>query len=204
MAGSTGNPLNLYLPGGGSLGIGGQDEVADIDKLNQNFQGINTFATDTNAAIAALGSSGRIIGTDPERLNLSGPALREGLLWYSTDVDREWLYTGSSWKLWSAPVLTITDKLNSGFGGPFAARLNSGVVEIAGNLTGTFPSAVSTTDVFSGLPAAYRPAGVRMGAAGAGGFAGSIVVRADGTGGIWQRSGTAWTTAQVTVTYLVP
>lgn len=36
--------LNLYLPGGGSLGIGGDDEVADIDRLNQNFQKIDTFA----------------------------------------------------------------------------------------------------------------------------------------------------------------
>ena len=36
--------LNLYLPGGGSLGIGGDDEVADIDRLNQNFQKIDAFA----------------------------------------------------------------------------------------------------------------------------------------------------------------
>ena len=28
----------MYLPGGGSLGIGGDDEVADIDRINQNMQ----------------------------------------------------------------------------------------------------------------------------------------------------------------------
>lgn len=30
--------LGLYLPGGGSLGIGGDDEVADIDRINENFE----------------------------------------------------------------------------------------------------------------------------------------------------------------------
>lgn len=34
---------NFYLPGGGSLGIGGADEAADIDKINQNFQGLDTW-----------------------------------------------------------------------------------------------------------------------------------------------------------------
>lgn len=37
--------LNMYLPGGGTLGIGGDDEVADIDKINQNFQALDTFAS---------------------------------------------------------------------------------------------------------------------------------------------------------------
>lgn len=31
----------MYLPGGGSLGIGGDDEVADIDRINQNLQKID-------------------------------------------------------------------------------------------------------------------------------------------------------------------
>lgn len=35
---------NLYLPGGGSLGIGGADENADIDKLNLNFQALDTWS----------------------------------------------------------------------------------------------------------------------------------------------------------------
>lgn len=40
--------LSLYLPGGGSLGIGGDDEAADIDKLNQNFQKLDEFAGKLN------------------------------------------------------------------------------------------------------------------------------------------------------------
>lgn len=46
--------LDLYLPGGGSLSIGGADEAADIDQLNQNFQKIDTFAATTNSDISDL------------------------------------------------------------------------------------------------------------------------------------------------------
>lgn len=35
--------VNFYLPGGGSLNIGGDDEVADIDRINQNLQKIDEF-----------------------------------------------------------------------------------------------------------------------------------------------------------------
>jgi hypothetical protein len=44
------------------------------------------------------------IGTDAERLALTGssnPPLKEGLLWYSTDIHDIHTYTGSEWKpLW--------------------------------------------------------------------------------------------------------
>lgn len=33
--------MSFYLPGGGSLSIGGDDEVADIDRINENFQKID-------------------------------------------------------------------------------------------------------------------------------------------------------------------
>lgn len=46
--------LNLYLPGGGSLGIGGADEAADIDKLNQNFQKIDLWAVETDTRLDLL------------------------------------------------------------------------------------------------------------------------------------------------------
>jgi len=29
--------LGMYIPGGGSLGLGGDDEVADIDRINQGL-----------------------------------------------------------------------------------------------------------------------------------------------------------------------
>lgn len=46
--------LNLYLPGGGSLAIGGDDEPADIDKLNQNFQKIDDWADTTDGRLTTL------------------------------------------------------------------------------------------------------------------------------------------------------
>lgn len=36
--------LNMYLPGGGSLGLGGDDEVADIDRINQGLMRIDEVA----------------------------------------------------------------------------------------------------------------------------------------------------------------
>lgn len=52
--------LNLELPGGGSLGIGGDDEAADVDKLNQNFQKIDTWSGTVDDAVtdAAFVQSG--------------------------------------------------------------------------------------------------------------------------------------------------
>lgn len=46
--------LNLYMPGGGSLNIGGDDEVADIDKLNQNFQKLDEFTNIFRTPIASV------------------------------------------------------------------------------------------------------------------------------------------------------
>lgn len=45
MAGNTPN-LDLYLPGGGSSGLWVPDEVADIDKINQNMQKVDTAIGD--------------------------------------------------------------------------------------------------------------------------------------------------------------
>lgn len=48
LMGTTTDRLGLYLPGGGSASIGGADESADIDQLNQNFQKINDAAGGAN------------------------------------------------------------------------------------------------------------------------------------------------------------
>lgn len=34
--------ISLYMPGGGSLSIGGDDEVADIDRINENMQKLDS------------------------------------------------------------------------------------------------------------------------------------------------------------------
>lgn len=46
--------LNLYKPGGGSTGVITPDEVADIDRLNQNFDLIDTWAAGVNQDLTGL------------------------------------------------------------------------------------------------------------------------------------------------------
>lgn len=38
------------------------------------------------------------VGTDVQRLTLSGASLFEGLWFYATDTDRLWFYTGAAWR----------------------------------------------------------------------------------------------------------
>lgn len=61
MAGTTGAPLNLYLPGGGSSGLYDPDESLDVDRLNQNFEDINDGYADilTGSVPVASSSSAR-------------------------------------------------------------------------------------------------------------------------------------------------
>lgn len=49
------------------------------------------------AMVAERDKSGRLIGTDAARIALTGAVKREGLLWYSTDTNREWEYDGVNW-----------------------------------------------------------------------------------------------------------
>lgn len=46
--------LNLYLPGGGSSGTNTPDEVADIDRLNQNFSLLDDFASLSDSRLDKL------------------------------------------------------------------------------------------------------------------------------------------------------
>jgi len=87
------NRLDLYLPGGGSLDIGGADEVADVDKLNQNFQKIDAFA-DSIGTTATRNQS--YYGPAANRTGLTG--LKKGDSYQESDGDRRfWQYDGSAW-----------------------------------------------------------------------------------------------------------
>jgi hypothetical protein len=78
--------LALYLPGGGSSSIGGVDETADIDKLNLNFQSIDT-------------ATGVKICTSSTR-----PATPfTGQQIYETNTKLTYVWNGA-WVLQSAPV----------------------------------------------------------------------------------------------------
>lgn len=71
------------------------------------------LANSTDTALTNLrNETGRLIGTDAQRIALTAPVRREGLLWYSTDTNREWEYDGSNWvnmdmgliKIWPGSV----------------------------------------------------------------------------------------------------
>lgn len=89
---------NLYLPGGGSLSIGGADEVADIDKINQNFQELDTWSGEVDTKIGELDQNAYFVGTDAERLGLLPPKLRDGIRFKCTDTLVEWDRYKGSWR----------------------------------------------------------------------------------------------------------
>lgn len=64
-------------------------------------------------------------------------------------------------------------------------------LRVAG-LTVTAPSSVTTTELFSGLPTQFRPGYSHIGNAWYAGYSGGLVVRANGTGGVTQRTGASW------------
>ena len=79
--------LNLYKPGGGSTGLNTPDETADIDKLNGNFDII-----DSKIGTAVVTSS-----TRP-----SAPFAGQQI--YETNTKLTYVWSGSAWVLQSAPV----------------------------------------------------------------------------------------------------
>lgn len=92
--------LNLRLPGGGSLGIGGTDEQADIDMLNQNFQKIDTFA---GTAVSGTNKVFQYAGIAADR-SVIVPTPNEGDEFYATDTKVLYKYIGSDWVDGSAPL----------------------------------------------------------------------------------------------------
>ena len=79
--------LGLYQPGGGVTGLITPDEVADIDKLNDNFTKI-----DTAAGVTVCTSSTRP-GTP-----FAGQQI------YETNTKLSYVYSSSAWVLISVPV----------------------------------------------------------------------------------------------------
>ena len=55
----------MYLPGGGSLGIGGDDEIADIDRINQNLMKIDeAIGMPTSSTMPADPFPGQVVSVD--------------------------------------------------------------------------------------------------------------------------------------------
>lgn len=120
--------LKLYMPGGGSLGLGGADEVLDVDKLNQNSQKIDEFAkgwgkpSDRNQAFYGLAAN---------RTSIVG--VKRGDTYQESDGKQKlWTYTGTSW-------------ISRGEGGMYAivpdsANLLNATVDLQGVVTLNVPT----------------------------------------------------------------
>lgn len=79
--------LALYKPGGGSTGLNTPDETADIDKLNGNFDVI-----DSKIGVTVCTSS-----TRPASPFTGQPI-------YETNTKLSYVWSGSAWVLQSPPV----------------------------------------------------------------------------------------------------
>lgn len=85
--------LKLYMPGGGSLGLGGTDEVIDVDKLNQNSQKIDAFAKGWGVPAER---NQQFYGLAAGRGVLTG--MKRGDTYQESDGDKRlWRFDGLDW-----------------------------------------------------------------------------------------------------------
>jgi len=112
-------------------------------------------------------------GTNAERLALPPGGLFDGLRFYATDTFTEWTYTSGAWRLWNAPVRTVTS-FGTGWGtasgaGALRTYVRSGVGYLQGSLA-SLPSGGSADGTVATLPdisyaPKYSPGGVASSAA---------------------------------------
>lgn len=121
--------LTLYMPGGGSQGIGGEDEASDIDKINENSIKIDDWAETVDDKLATVDNPVAIEGTNVERLALAPPVLRDGLQFYATDTKVQWRREDGDWR--ESPTSPST---------PWAQSANSVQTSASSITTVNFPS----------------------------------------------------------------
>lgn len=101
--------LNLYLPGGGSLGIGGADENADIDKLNQNFQKIDDWSEEVDGRTVIATNEDIDAGTSTTKLvTVSGLKRGSPYLGMMTKTSGNTVTSGSAEVAISGSSLVVT------------------------------------------------------------------------------------------------
>lgn len=96
--GATTPNIGLYKPGGGSSGLIVPDEVADVDRLNGNFDLIDAFAGSVQTWQTARNKTVKAYyGLASERATLPGP-LGTGDTYQETDGQKLfWWYDGAAW-----------------------------------------------------------------------------------------------------------
>ena len=139
--------LNMYLPGGGSLGIGGDDEPADIDKVNQNFQKIDDWAEDSDVRFgtletfrtAQISRNQQFTGLTADMASVSG--MKTGDTYRETDLlKRVWFFDGTNWVFPGDGVFLIR---------PTGTVTNGTLDATTGAITFTSKTSVSVDGLFS-------------------------------------------------------
>lgn len=94
------------------------------------------LATSTDTAIVANASG--LIGTDAQRIALTGAVKREGLEWYSTDTNKRWFYDGTNW-LSNSPGSYLVEP----------TTVANGTINSDGSVSFTAVASVSLNGVFT-------------------------------------------------------
>ena len=121
------------------------------------------------------------VGTDAERLAISGPGLFKGLIFYATDTNLEWRYDGSAWGRTDTGNINLT--LNGGWSnasGVASVRARSGYASLNGRLA---TSAGATANAFT-LPVGTRPPSTRVTLVSVGGTTGVQAVTISSSGSV--------------------
>lgn len=182
----TTTPDNLSYPGGGE----GYDLIVDW----------GASMTSVQTALTLKANYG--VGTTAQ-MNAAVAKFPNGAIWYNTTDSKEYRRVSGSWVALDTGTVDLSSYLLSGITGSLYGRVVRNGVEVYGDVNGTFNSGNTVTDIASGIPAQFRSPGLtRLGSVYSGAFAGSAVVRSDGTVGIANRTGTNWSTALFNVAFL--
>lgn len=200
---ATTTPDNIYYPAGGD----------SIVPLQTTFA---TQAASVQNALNAVRNGATPIVADAAARNAIFPSPVQGNAVYRSDlgyVERfysSWnastnpggMYT-AGWQRDGGDSGWVTIPNRSGISGTQQGRIVGQIVTIRGNVTGSFPKNSATAKNLNGaLSELWRPSANMWGSVyGGSGYAGVVVMRADGSLSIWNRSASTWSSAQYSITY---
>lgn len=191
---ATTSPDGLYSP----------DEDTPVDFIAD-------WAASMSSVQTALTNRSSKSGTTAQRTAATG--VREGTLWWDTDDNALYRYTGTSWiRLGVGDSGLITDRSNilnvfSGFtASGFAARRTSGLVTITASISGSFNSTGSFS--IGTLAAGWRPGGEQVvGSAmysSSGYIPGVVAISTSGNITLWKETSGNRGAARFSATFPVP
>lgn len=165
---ATTSPDNIYSPDLSNPWLQTVDLAAMADSVQDALNNVR-------------GGQAYQVGTDAERLALSGSGLFKGLIFYTTDTDLEWRYDGSAWGRTDTGDIALT--LNGGWSntsGVASVRARSGYASLNGRLA---TSAGATANAFV-LPPGTRPSSTRVTLVSVGGTSGVQAVTISSSGSV--------------------